>query len=201
MRYLHLIVVFFCFIGFSANGQDFSWAENAGWLNWDSANGDSNGPQFEVDSISGSVWGENIGWINLGDGAPVPEASMQTGEDFGVGVDDDGFLFGYGWGENIGWVSFGPFANKSAQPRFRRGILIGFLWAENIGWVNLGNEEHFVQLTCPADLNADGFTNFFDISMFLQYYLDGSLRVDWDDNGALNFFDISEFIVAVSQQC
>ena len=126
---------------------------------------------------------------------------MQTGEDFGVGIDFDGFLFGYAWGENIGWVNFGPFASTPDQPRFHRGRLLGYAWAENIGWINLDDDEHFVQLACPADLNGDGAINFFDISLFLNQFTSGSLRADWNNDGQLNFFDVSGFIFDLGQGC
>ena len=185
----------------SASAQDFAWSENAGWLNWAEDNGDDQGPAYSPDAISGFVWGENIGWINLGDGAPVPPASSQTGEDFGVGIDHNGFLFGYAWGENIGWVNFGPYMSTPDQPRFHRGRLLGYAWAENIGWINLDDDEHFVQLACPADLNGDGINDIFDVFVFLDQFNAGSLRADWDLSGTLDIFDVFGFLSDFGMGC
>lgn len=185
----------------NAEAQHFAWSENTGWLNWSPSNGIMQGPAYEVDAISGFVWGENIGWINLGDGGVVPQPALQTGADFGVGIDEDGYLYGYAWGENVGWVNFGPFTEADTEPRFRRGRLLGFAWAENIGWINLDDDEHFVQLACPADLNGDGMLSFFDVSDYINRYTSGSLRADWNDDGMLNFFDVSGFISDYGQGC
>ena len=190
-----------CIAGSYSFAQDYSWSENTGWLNWNTSIGDGAGANYEIDAISGYIWGENVGWIHLGEGVPVPQASLQTGEDYGVGVDNDGMLYGFAWGENIGWINFGPFAGTTYQPRFRRGRLHGYAWGENIGWVNLDDDQHFVQLTCPSDLNADGILDFFDVSHFINWYVSGSLRVDWTDDGELNFFDVSGFIFDYGQGC
>lgn len=201
MRIHNILILALLTVASPAFGQDFVWSENAGWLNWSPGNGVDQGPMYEIDAISGFIWGENIGWVNLGDGASVPPPTMQTGEDFGVGIDADGYLYGYAWGENIGWVNFGPFASAETEPRFRRGRLLGYAWSENIGWINLDDDEHFVQLACPADLNGDGVLNFFDVSDYISRYASGSLRSDWNDDGVLNFFDVSGFIFDYGQGC
>ncbi len=48
---------------------------------------------------------------------------------------------------------------------------------------------------CRADLNDDGVTNFFDVSLFLDS------MIDFDGNGEFNFFDISDFLGAYAVGC
>jgi len=200
-KLLSAIVGSLCCLHTSANAQSFAWSENAGWLNWSPSNGVEQGPQYQIDSITGYVWGENIGWLNLGHTLIVPPTNIQCGSDFGVGIDSDGFLFGYAWGENIGWVNFDLPELGEQQARFFRGRLLGYAWAENIGWINLDDDEHFVQLACPSDINGDDQINFFDVSMYLNQYSAGSLRADWNLDGNLNFFDVSGFIFDFGQAC
>lgn len=199
-----------------AQSTGFAWSENAGWINFDAANGHNQGPVFVDTAINGFAWSENLGWINLGSTSTPPPRDMQTGSAFGVGVDSDGYLFGYAWSENAGWISFGPhpqvttiptpFGIIDAQPRLRRGRLLGAAWAENFGWINLSTNnalvpEKAVQLLCPADADNNGTVNFFDISTYIAQYNAGSLRADWDDNELLNFFDIADFISDYIEGC
>ena len=46
----------------------------------------------------------------------------------------------------------------------------------------------------PADLNLDGFVNFFDLSRFVALFLAGSVEADLNDDLELNVFDIEIFI-------
>ena len=46
----------------------------------------------------------------------------------------------------------------------------------------------------PADLNFDGKLNFFDISAFIGFYLDGSPWANVTEDDGLNFFDVSAFL-------
>jgi hypothetical protein len=47
---------------------------------------------------------------------------------------------------------------------------------------------------CPADLNADGSLNFFDVSAFLVGYLGQDASGDWNNDGVWDFFDVSAFL-------
>jgi len=47
---------------------------------------------------------------------------------------------------------------------------------------------------CPADLNADGALNFFDISAFLIGYQAQDPLADWNGDGLWDFFDVSGFL-------
>lgn len=54
---------------------------------------------------------------------------------------------------------------------------------------------------CPADMNADGALNFFDVSAFLNLYNDQNPEADFNGDGILNFFDVSAFVNAYNQGC
>ena len=209
----------------AALAQDnFAWSENAGWLNWSAANGDDQGPRIVDGSLSGFVWGENIGWINLGDGGLVPDRALQTGSDFGVGIDAQWDLYGFAWSENCGWINFGPYEDGvggpieicrcdvgitdcadsscvSAQPRIVRGVIRGYAWSENLGWVNMDDPDHQIQIACAPDMNFDGTLDFFDLSIFLGFLSNEDPRADWDDNGSFDFFALSGYLFFFNQGC
>lgn len=54
---------------------------------------------------------------------------------------------------------------------------------------------------CPADLNADGALNFFDISVFLVALTTDDPVADFNGDGDLNFFDVSLFLGAFNAGC
>lgn len=58
-----------------------------------------------------------------------------------------------------------------------------------------------VFVTCSADLNADGGTDFFDVSMFMAQFNSNDLAADLDDDGDLDFFDVSIFLSAYDAGC
>ncbi len=49
--------------------------------------------------------------------------------------------------------------------------------------------------SCPADLNADGELNFFDVSLFIQ------TLPDYNADGSFNFFDVSAFLEDYLEGC
>lgn len=59
-------------------------------------------------------------------------------------------------------------------------------------------EGSFGAAPCPADLNGDGSLDFFDVSMFLSQFAEGS---DFNDDGFTDFFDVSEFLGAFGSGC
>jgi hypothetical protein len=142
--------------------QQYAWAENVGWLNFEPALGP--GVMVSDDSLTGYVWAENIGWINL---SCENTASCAT-IDFGVENDGDGNLSGYAWGERVGWISF-TCANKDSCNTVGYGVTIdseglfdGHAWGENIGWINfeLATQTDFVVQTTwgIGDSDQDGDT-------------------------------------------
>lgn len=54
---------------------------------------------------------------------------------------------------------------------------------------------------CPADLNADGFTDFLDISAFLTAYGNSDPIADLNGDGNFDFIDISEFLSSFAAGC
>lgn len=54
---------------------------------------------------------------------------------------------------------------------------------------------------CPADFNADGTLNFFDVSAFLVAYLALEPAADLAGDGVHNFFDVSAFLVSYGSGC
>jgi hypothetical protein len=59
------------------------------------------------------------------------------------------------------------------------------------GWIPL----------CPADMNADGVLDFFDVSAFLNLYNAQNPEADFNGDGVFNFFDVSAFLNAFNQGC
>jgi len=55
--------------------------------------------------------------------------------------------------------------------------------------------------TCPADFDADGDLDFFDISMYLAAFNAGAPIADFNGDGLINFFDISDLITAFNAGC
>lgn len=53
----------------------------------------------------------------------------------------------------------------------------------------------------PADLNADGELNFFDVSVFLELFNVQDPASDFTDDGHFNFFDVSEFLTVFRSGC
>jgi hypothetical protein len=55
--------------------------------------------------------------------------------------------------------------------------------------------------TCPADVNADGVLNFFDVSAFIGLFLDRHPAGDFNNDGAHDFFDLASFLDAFLAGC
>ena len=109
------------------DGSQYSYAENAGWTNWEPSTGD--GVHVYSDHFEGYIWCENVGWINTW------YQIGGSGPDTGVVNDGNGNLSGFAWGENIGWVNFSP-ANGGVSIDVE-GNIEGWAWGENIGWIHL----------------------------------------------------------------
>lgn len=58
-----------------------------------------------------------------------------------------------------------------------------------------------VFITCAADLNADGVSNFFDVSMFLAQFQSEDPAADLNEDGVFNFFDVSIYLGAFEDGC
>ena len=55
--------------------------------------------------------------------------------------------------------------------------------------------------TCPADFNADGELNFFDLSGFLQAFSDQDPSADITNDSVFDFFDVQEFLAIFAAGC
>jgi glycosylphosphatidylinositol phospholipase D len=55
---------------------------------------------------------------------------------------------------------------------------------------------------CPADLNADGLLNFFDLAAYLALFSGGDPAADLaPPSGVLNFFDLSAYLSVFNAGC
>jgi hypothetical protein len=54
---------------------------------------------------------------------------------------------------------------------------------------------------CPADLNADGELNFFDVADYITAYQNMNPIADFTGDGQFNFFDVTAFIAAFNAGC
>lgn len=50
---------------------------------------------------------------------------------------------------------------------------------------------------CPADANADGTIDKFDIPVFVHYWMAGDTSADFNLDGALTVQDVFDFLTAV----
>ena len=119
-----------------ADGDQYAWAENAGWLNFKATGGDV---QVFADHLEGFVWHENLGWIRLGahTGGGAHTYGNDGADSYGVNRDSaTGALSGYAWSENAGWINFGA-NGGNASVDLTSGVFSGFVWGENIGWISL----------------------------------------------------------------
>ena len=190
--------------------RKWSWAENAGWINWFD-NGAASGARVNDTYLSGFIWSEAFGWVFLGNGTPAGglHYSNLTAADTGVNVASNGDLFGFAWAENFGWINFntavaGPNRGRvefcCPVARFR-----GYAWGENVGWISL--ETAFgVNLAAGAgashgDLDGNGVRNGNDIQRFISVLLDPSLATarelcsaDMNGDGVIDTLDLSAMV-------
>ncbi len=119
--------------GSIADGEQYGWAENAGWVNWKNAYASVN---VEDGYLTGYLWSENVGWIKLGSDGGGPYANT-TADNWGVNWDSNtGLLSGYAWSENAGWINFDA-GNAQALLDPDSGVISGYVWSENMGWISL----------------------------------------------------------------
>lgn len=59
----------------------------------------------------------------------------------------------------------------------------------------------YVVLTCDADLTGDNILDFFDVSIFLNYFGAGDVRADINGDGFFDFFDVSLFLQLFGGGC
>ena len=144
-----------------------AWGANIGWLN---GRGDvANGAVIGEYVCSGYIYAANVGWINLGSGSPTNGMYYQnlSANDFGVNLDNLGYLRGYAWGANIGWINFE--ANGAPHVDLTTGNFSGYAYAANCGWISLSNALAYVQTDTLApgpDSDGDGIPDAWELSWF-----------------------------------
>jgi len=124
-----------------ADGSQYAYGENVGWLNAEPSGDGGPGVEVEMFDLSGWMWGENVGWISL---SCVDTSSCATIA-YGV-TNDGGQLAGYAWSENAGWISFSC-ANTSSCGTASYGVTIdtgtgefaGQAWSEILGWISFAS--------------------------------------------------------------
>ena len=169
---------------YDSNNQ-YSWAENIGWLNFEPDTGD--GVQVESDKLTGFIWAENIGWISLS----CENTSSCGTVNYGITNDGNGNLSGYAWAENVGWISFSC-DNTGSCGTVNYGVTIdsegnfdSWAWGENIGWINFGLTNYYV-VACKV--------RFEDLANFAEDWLDsGFVDGNLDSIGNVDFKDYSIF--------
>ncbi len=86
----------------AADGSQYAWGENIGWLNAEPQGEGGPGLAVSDSELTGWFWGENIGWISLS----CQNTSSCGDNAYGVVNDGKGNLSGLAWAENIGWINF-----------------------------------------------------------------------------------------------
>ncbi len=89
------------------------------------------------------------------------------------------------------------------------GTITGMFADENLPAAPLGqvyrviyqSSQVYIILTCDADLTGDNVLDFFDVSIFLNYFSSEDVRGDLNNDGAFNFFDISLFLQVFNGGC
>lgn len=91
-------------------------------------------------------------------------------------------------------------------------------WDETDGWRFLSDSVHYTPLGgrtkaeleaaailgrfgCPADVNDDGFLDFFDFDLFNADFEVGGPEGDFNVDGFLDFFDYNDFVEAFERGC
>lgn len=117
-----------------ADGDQYAWSENGGWLNFKAGGGDV---QVYPDHLEGFVWHENLGWIRLGTSTQGGTHSYfnTASDNYGINRNNaSGALSGLAWSENAGWINFAP-TYGGVTVNLASSAFSGYAWGENIGWI------------------------------------------------------------------
>jgi hypothetical protein len=126
-----------------ADGSQYAYGENVGWLNAEPSGEGGPGVQVADDGLTGWMWGESLGWVSL---SCQNTASCGT-TDYVVTNDGAGSLGGYAWAENAGWISFSCETTSSCATASYgvtidpvSGEFAGRAWGENVGWISFASD-------------------------------------------------------------
>ncbi len=175
---------------------------------WDDDNGSNSGSAY-VYEFDGEGWVQQAKLL-ASDGLPADQlgfsvsitadiavvgATNTTGPAVGGG---SAYIYAYTDGQ---WVQASRVQteNGTETDAFARAVSVygGTMIAGASGRVHIF--ELFAQ--GPADMNHDGFLNFFDISFFLQAFSNNDPSADFLPDGFFNFFDISLFLQSFEAGC
>lgn len=113
-------------------------------------------PGIPYYQVKGWLWDDNLGWISMYCSGTTNLGRPCGPVNYGVTIDDAGYLHGYAWGDNTGWISFdnGGFSNVRidiSQPECQ-GYVYGptkpyavcpnhtkvdtMAWSDNVGWID-----------------------------------------------------------------
>lgn len=109
-------------------------------------------------------------------------------------------------GTSSGWVpaefSVSDFVTPTSQFRVRFSVIdSGTASVVESGIDDFRVYDILCTDACPADINADGILNFFDITDYLTLFNDQDPAADLDQNGQFNFFDVSTYLTLYNAGC
>lgn len=121
----------FIFASDSVSGS--AWSENAGWIDFGSAQGNVQvaGASTIGLEFTGYAYSETLGWISLN----CKNTNTCSTTNYSVTADDYGTISGTAYGENTGWINFNP-PNVIGVSIDTNGDFSGWAYGESIGWIS-----------------------------------------------------------------
>jgi hypothetical protein len=119
----------------AADGSQYAWGENIGWLNAEPSGDGGAGVHVADFELTGYLWSGNVGWISLS----CKNGSACDTRNYGVLNDGNGVLSGFAWSENVGWINFAP-ATAGVVIDVATGAFSGDAWGENVGWIRFASD-------------------------------------------------------------
>ena len=154
--------------------------------------------QFDVDTINMSATSgfiADLGGLLAGEFDRITVGNSHTiNLDGSVTVNlDSGYVpsFGDTWNIIDGGTVVGEFATTTV-PAAPLGQVYRVIYEP---------DHVYVVLTCDADLTGDNILDFFDVSLFLNYFGTGDVRADINGDGFFDFFDVSLFLQIFGGGC
>lgn len=128
--------------------------------------------------------------INNGDGTWTWDIDTST-PDAGNGQEDSFAVYDAN-GLYAGLFYFGGFSCDPVGPGYTPAAMFEF---------QLYGPGYIDDSMVCGDLDGNGVNNFFDISLFLQAFIDHDPIADYTYDGEFNFFDVTLFITAYTRGC
>ncbi len=127
-------------------GLHWAWAENAGWIDAQSAEQPGAGLRLIDGVLSGWLWSPSVGWISVSCANTGSCDSTAYGLRLAPDPDASGFLrvMGTAWSANAGWIVAHCAERASCvevdyglRVHIETGLVEGHAWAENLGWISV----------------------------------------------------------------